>query len=653
MLVRCRNCFHEFEKEYGVCPVCAHWLEDESGDIWLPVDTKLNNRYVIEEMVGAGGFGITYKAKDTFLGSVVAIKEYYPRSIASRNLDTGEVFLVAIKKENEFIKGKKRFLDEARNMVKFDQHRNIVNVSSYFEENNTAYIIMEYLDGMTLRKALQKQNKPFTTEEAKPVVVAVCDALESMHKEGILHRDVSPDNIIICKDGTVKLLDFGAARFSKEVTPDTEVSIIVKPGFTPPEQYHKVNEQDGRTDLYALGATLYYSVTGVKPEESRDRRKEDTLQEPKALVPEISEYMNNAIMRAMQIKMEDRFESIEEFRRVLEKEEVVPTDPPGDGSKSWGKIAAFLLLLCVGALSFLMLREPQINGGDIELWYVTTGNEAIDGKTAATWEQVIGAFMEEYPDITVKATGVAEGEYVEKVTEAQKNGTLPYIYESTILPDALLHEAVTFEKLMKQTDAIYLDALEGQNNTYPTGLVIPTVYVNTTLGQLRDAKTVVDMIAACKEVDSALLVSEKAAEMYEKIYGVELQEYVNKEAVNSFVKGECFMYLGTTEDYFACQELMKNGNGRYAIVFPGTKEAIYEYGCQWSSNEQDKEIGKIVCAFLEFLNSNYAQDYFNIQNFAHSGCLPVTESGLEAFVEVDQDLNGIQEYMALPYYEEK
>lgn len=658
MLVRCSNCFYEYKQEYGMCPMCGYEEGERNSDLCsLLPGTKIMNRYIIGETIGAGGFGITYKAWDIQLETVLAIKEYFPSGMVNRTEDSGEVFLVASKKEKEFIKGKKRFLDEARNMAKFSQHHNIVNVFNYFEANNTAYIIMEYLDGMTLRKVLQKQNRPFKAEEAVSIAIAVCDALEAIHKEGILHRDISPDNIMVCKDGTIKLLDFGAARFSKEVTPETEVSIIVKPGFTPPEQYNKVNEQDARTDIYALGATLYYALTGVRPEESRDRKKEDTLVEPQSIVSEIPNYVGNAIMRAMSIEMEYRFRTAEVFRQVFEKKldvESVEKEKSKKFRKKIGSMIAILVMIvCASILLGVKWKQNQIADGEIELWYVATGNINKDEKIAESWKAVAETFMEEYPNVVVKTTGIVESNYVEKIAEAQKNGTLPTIYESTTLPNSLLYDAKSFGKVIEKAENVYQEALEGQTKIYPTGLVVPVIYANTALGQVGKADSMKEMLDVCNDFGSTLLIDEKASEMYEKLYGMDLQGYTSNEGLTEFVNGKCFLYLGTTEDYFASQDLMKNGKGRYAIIFPETKEAVYQYGCQWSFNGQDNRTEKAVFAFLEYLNSNYVQDCFNIQNFAESGCLPVTKTGLSAFLEINQELIGIQEYLALPYYSAK
>ena len=243
------------------------------------------------------------------------------------------------------------------------------------------------LDGMTLSQALQVENGPLNVERCASIAMDVCDALESIHMEKILHRDVSPDNIMLCKDGTVKLFDFGAARFSSDAAEDSKVTVIVKPGFAPPEQYDKINQQDARTDIYALGATLYYAMTGVKPEESTDRKIKDNLRSPRSMFPEIPEYIDNAIMRAMSLEPQFRFESAEEFRKVIQQRIKVASLKKERQKRIRRRmlgIGAAAMAVVVAALMFWFNWEKKQNtsilpDGSIELWYMTTGNEDWDG----------------------------------------------------------------------------------------------------------------------------------------------------------------------------------------------------------------------------------------------------------------------------------
>ena len=211
--IQCKNCFGHYEDvSLSVCPHCGFEPGAPIGEVfYLYPGTVLNNRYSIGQVLGFGGFGITYKAWDAKLQTIVALKEYYPTGIVNRTPGTRNVVLFAGNRVKEFDHGLERFVDEAKNMAKFSSHKNIVNVFEYFQENNTAYIVMEFLDGITLSAFLQTNTVP--QETAIEITLSVAAALRDIHESGIIHRDVSPDNIFICHNGNIKLIDFGAARF--------------------------------------------------------------------------------------------------------------------------------------------------------------------------------------------------------------------------------------------------------------------------------------------------------------------------------------------------------------------------------------------------------------------------------------------------------
>lgn len=662
MQIRCSNCFHEYDEVLGLCPNCGYVEGEDSSEVYcLAPGTLIMGRYIIGETLGLGGFGITYRAWDIQLGTVLAIKEYFPSGLVNRTAGDPNVFLVANKRSQEFEQGKQRFLDEARNMAKFSNHHNIVNVFNYFEANNTVYIVMEFLDGMTLSQALQAENGPLPIARCVSIAIDVCDALESIHKEEILHRDVSPDNIMLCMDGTVKLFDFGAARFSMDAAADNLVTVIVKPGFAPPEQYDKVNQQDARTDLYALGATLYYALTGVKPEESTDRKAKDTMKAPKELVAEIPDYVNNAVMRVMALEPQFRFANAEEFRKILQQK-VNVSSVTAERKKRMHRrmigIGAAVLMVAV-AFAAVWVRWSQQNAasvlpdGSIQLWYMTTGVEAEDKAVAASWQAVTDTFMQEYSNVSVSVVGIPRSEYTEKLAAAQKNGTMPDIYESTIVPSSLLYDVQSLASLLSSSKGnMYLDGLNGRDTQYPTGLILPAIYVNTSIGAVREAQDFSEMVSACADFGSVLQGSLEAQKLYETLYDTNLTEYVSQDALDQFLDGKVLMYLGTTSDYLAVQEgLMRKGVGIYTVLFPETGESVYSYGCLWSCSERDSDTTKIAFALLSYLNTDLGQDYFNIRRFAQSGCVPVTKSAIENYTDSYVELGGIDNYLALPYAE--
>lgn len=276
----------------------------------------LKGRYKIEEVIGAGGFGITYRAWDPLLQSYVAIKEYYPSGIATRSADSSKVCVPVGQEQREYHRGRIRFLKEAQDVARFQSEPNIVSIYDYLEENDTAYMVMEYLHGCTLKQYIREHGGRLDTDHILHICLSVLDALAVVHKAGMIHRDISPENIFICEDLTVKLIDFGAA---KQVYLDGEqtMSVVLKPGYAPPEQYAKKDKQGPWTDIYALGATLYFAATGEKPEESFGRVLEDTIKPVCEVNPEIPRAMSQVIMRAMSVKIEDRYQTVEAMREAL------------------------------------------------------------------------------------------------------------------------------------------------------------------------------------------------------------------------------------------------------------------------------------------------------------------------------------------------
>lgn len=276
----------------------------------------LKERYKIEEVIGAGGFGITYRAWDPLLQSYVAIKEYYPSGIATRSADSSKVCVPVGQEQREYHRGRIRFLKEAQDVARFQSEPNIVSIYDYLEENDTDYMVMEYLHGCTLKQYIREHGGRLDTDHILHICLSVLDALAVVHKAGMIHRDISPENIFICEDLTVKLIDFGAA---KQVYLDGEqtMSVVLKPGYAPPEQYAKKDKQGPWTDIYALGATLYFAATGEKPEESFGRVLEDTIKPVCEVNPEIPRAMSQVIMRAMSVKIEDRYQTVEAMREAL------------------------------------------------------------------------------------------------------------------------------------------------------------------------------------------------------------------------------------------------------------------------------------------------------------------------------------------------
>ena len=330
----CENCFAQIEKE--PCPKCgfdqSRYVKDP---MTLALGSVLENRYVIGGVIGKGGFGTTYLAYDRKLECRVAVKEYYPYGLAVRTPGTTTVSVSGAEAKETFTNGAEKFYDEARLVAQFNGNPNIVSVHDFFYANDTVYFTMGYLEGQTL-KAYLKERGALSPGQAVCVAQSVSNALMAAHSMNVLHRDISPDNIMVCRDGTIKLLDFGAAR--QIVTEGSQsLSVILKQGFAPLEQYQKKGKQGPWTDIYSLGATLYYALTL------------DALDDPMSRLDEDEEYSSNkhhivdelwqVIKKATALRIQDRYQDIFEWKKELNGLSIKP-EPLVDGEDSGEKVKA-------------------------------------------------------------------------------------------------------------------------------------------------------------------------------------------------------------------------------------------------------------------------------------------------------------------------
>ena len=284
----------------------------EKNSYSLQRNTGLIGRYVIQKVLGQGGFGITYLGIDKLYGNKVAIKEYYPQEIAMRKAQYEDVVTVtSIEEKNNYDKGKKRFLDEAQVMARFNKNEGIVKILDFFEANNTAYIVMEYLEGITLKQYLGKYGV-IQFRNLIEMMLPLLEALIDIHSQGLIHRDISPDNIMVQHNSKLKLMDFGAARDYTE-SGNKSLTVILKPGYAPPEQYQTHGVQGPWTDIYALCATIYKCLTGITPPDAIARVMDDKFKEPDQLDGKLSPDIKKILWKGMNIFPEERYQDIVEF----------------------------------------------------------------------------------------------------------------------------------------------------------------------------------------------------------------------------------------------------------------------------------------------------------------------------------------------------
>ena len=319
---RCLGCMEEYNESYDICPYCGYEVNTPPREAYHMVPgTLLAGRYTIGQVLGFGGFGVTYIGYDTVLNRKVAIKEYLPSEFSTRIPGQTEITTYEGERTEQFQSGLGKFLEEAKILAKMQATNGVVQIYNSFQENQTAYIVMEYLEGKTLKAYLADVER-VTVDEAKDILHPILLALKDVHEQGIIHRDIAPDNIFLTNDGRVKLLDFGASRFAT-TSHSKSLSVIIKQGYAPIEQYRSRGDQGPWTDVYSLAATFYKMITGITPEDAMERVEKEDLKEPSKLGVDIPKNVENALMNALNIKFEDRTQSIDIFEREMYVEDKV------------------------------------------------------------------------------------------------------------------------------------------------------------------------------------------------------------------------------------------------------------------------------------------------------------------------------------------
>ncbi len=357
----CPGCMSELteaEKQNG-CPNCGHRfdVEEEQTHRLKPL-TVLNGKYVIGKVLGEGGFGITYLGYDLTLEMKIAIKEYYPAGYVTREVQNGNTVTAFTGERAQFyMNGKEKFIHEARTLAKFSTLPGIVSVRDYFEANNTSYIIMEYLDGDTLKSYLRKSGGRMPLATVLEMMQPVIRSLEEVHKQGLIHRDISPDNIMILKNGNMKLLDFGAARAVGGPEADRSLSVMLKPGYAPEEQYRTHGNQGPWTDLYAICGTIYKCLTGKAPLEAMERMRNDTIAWPSQVGVMIPNWQEAALMKGLALYAENRYRSLGDFYKAFY------LNQPSDENKNDGRAGAGMANQTVSAWGGNMNPQDNQFGG--------------------------------------------------------------------------------------------------------------------------------------------------------------------------------------------------------------------------------------------------------------------------------------------------
>lgn len=402
----CFGCFEQYDDSFDICPHCgyAEGTEPELATYMRP-GAILNERYVIGRALGHGGFSVTYLAWDALLLHKVAIKEYLPSEYATRRPGESRLTIFSGKEGEYFQFGKEKFLDEAKRLSAFQNEDGIVHVYDCFSANETAYLVMEYLDGITLSEYLKKETAVspqgrIAPEEAISMLTPVMLSLQRVHDSGMIHRDIAPDNIMLLKDGGVRLIDFGAARHAVHDC-GKSMTVIIKDGYSPEEQYNSHSVQGPAADVYALSATLYQMITGITPPGAIERgeylqkHKRDMLPPPSKFNKAVTKTQDTAILNGMALHTQDRTQSVAELYEELTAQTPVRRVQETIRKRSsfswplWAKITAGVLAAAIvaGGVLLYLNRKPKTDTAAEDGSYVLSPNvvnmQVVNAVTAA------------------------------------------------------------------------------------------------------------------------------------------------------------------------------------------------------------------------------------------------------------------------------
>ena len=334
----CMGCMRELDTPAEVCPYCRFSIRQyQRPKNSLPPYEILNGKYLVGRVLGAGGFGITYIGWDFYQSKKVCIKEYFPRLIATRNPSAStytEQISVSVfysgshsstqtvnpaKVQEAYRKGMEAYIKEAKTLSKFYLMPGIVSVKDFFYGNRTAYIVMEYIDGLDMKKYAAAKGGRLSPGETFYLLKNVLKALNEVHKMNIIHRDISPDNIMVTRDMQAKLIDFGATQ---NYVSSKDNSVLLKQGYAPPEQYSRDGNQGPWSDVYSICATMYYLMTGIRIPTAKERQQQDTVQPLQVMGVPVTEAQDAAIMKGLRLKISERFQNVNSFYKDLFLEEI-------------------------------------------------------------------------------------------------------------------------------------------------------------------------------------------------------------------------------------------------------------------------------------------------------------------------------------------
>ena len=399
---RCPNCMQLLNGNSDTCPHCSFSISNyEEISNGLKPFTILQNKYMVGRAIGVGGFGITYIGWDLNLQMYIAIKEYFPESLAWRDSSVSLTEVMPnTSKKDVYDKGLKRYVEEARNISRFYDLQGIVSVKDFFYENGTGYIVMEYINGVTLKEYLKSAGGRLNEATVLSLMKPVLESLSQIHNSGLVHRDISPDNIMVDQKNRIKLIDFGAAR-AQASAEDKTYTVILKHGYAPVEQYYAKGNQGAWTDVYSICATMYKMLTGQTPPNSIERMENDKYIPPSALGISVSPRTEQVLYKGLAIRCEDRYQNVSQMLADLygnpmmanntvtvSPNKVIQNTVNQDSEKKNGVVIAAITIVSVVLIVAIVALAVGMNKNKSDKKTETTTNASTRHTTEDTEEDI-------------------------------------------------------------------------------------------------------------------------------------------------------------------------------------------------------------------------------------------------------------------------
>lgn len=596
----CMGCMEQIEDHLSTCPYCGfNEMELRQEAYYLDPGTVVGGKYIVGRVLSYGGHTVSYLGMDAEKNRKVIVKEYLPSDFSTRSEGEKEVTIYSGDGQEQFEQGLTNFLNEANRIQRLQGVEGIAKVYDCIAENETGYVISEYVEGKTLKEILEG-GKKYSVREAARFIRELLKGLEKVHHMDIVHCDISPETIMVTDTGDIKLTDFGATRYVTTAN-SKSLSIILKRGYAPEEQYRSKGKRGPWTDVYAVGAVMYRMLTGIVPQESVERALSDDLKEPSKLGVPIPKDMENALMNALNVYQKDRTPSAEAFLKELSSTNVKRRKVKQKKNKTgrfplWAKgLVAALVCVVLGGGAFVILHE---RGNDSDMSHDVVQMEDFRGKPEEDLRAYIQKLNEEHSgwEITLDSSKTL-------FDRNQKSGT---VCRQSVESGTVLYDPEK-EKQELEAEGLTCDA---EGNVKGTIFVTVSSKEKLRYSEIKglNAYELAKKLGIDTEDKSRFIAAEKEDGKYFDLLSLEAQgETISDEKLNNeenqnkeIPYGEDIKIYYCATDFFYWKNL-PDFQAKYGKIENVPEQSVYRY-----TNETKKqETGKRSLADSNLVDNGY------------------------------------------------